>query len=395
MLTNTVAKAAGARARAYKLADQGGLHLFVAPTGTKSWRLKYRWRGREKLLTIGRFPDMPVAQARLRAAEAKELLERGIDPSASRAPASGTSFAEVARAWHVVHRKRWSDRHAADVLASLEHHAFPAIGAKPVTAIGPGELVELLDELEGEGKVETAGRLRQRLRQVFAFAITRGLVDSNPAAALGAALGGVSVPVPHAALTDPGSCRELLAACEKVAGREATRMASRFLALTAVRMEAVRGMRWSEVDWDARLWTVPAERMKLARAKKGNARFDHVVPLSTAALAVLRKAGMLTESGGRNDTLVFPGRAGDMPIAAGAIRELYVRAGFDGRHVPHGWRASFATILNEEMGEEWRAAIDLALAHSPKDRVEAAYNRSQLLDRRRMLFDRWGEMLAG
>jgi integrase len=404
MLTNAAAKAAGAQARAYKLFDGGGLFLHVAPTGTKSWRLKYRWRGREKLLVLGRFPALQVNAARIRAAEAKDKLERGIDPSAKRAADELATFTQVARAWHAVHRARWSDAHAGDVLASLELHAFPAIGERAIGAIGAAELVKLLEALEANGLVETAKRLRQRLRQIFAFAATRELVSSNPAAALGAALAGVAIATPHPALTAITGCRQLLAACEAAAARPWTRLASRFLALTAVRLEAVRGARWSEIDWHARTWTVPAARMKLARAKKGEARYDHVVPLSAAAIAVLEKAAELVadnkngcptrpESG-----LLFPGRGGTGPLAAGALRELYVRAGYAGRHVPHGWRASFSTIMNEEFGEEWRGAIDRALAHSPKDKVEAAYNRSgngQVeIDRRRAIFERWGELLA-
>lgn len=160
-------------------------------------------------------------------------------------------------------------------------------------------------------------------------------------------------------------------------------------------------MRWNEVDLVERTWTVPAARMKLKLAKKGETRFDHVVPLSTAAIEILRSAMRysqkttdLASDNIRLSDLVFPGRGGTAPIGEGAIGALYARAGFAGRHVPHGWRASFSTIMNELLGEEWRGAIDAALAHAGKDKVEAAYNRAQLLDRRRALFDRWGELLS-
>lgn len=400
MLTNAAAKAAGAQTRAYKLFDQGGLFLFVAPTGTKSWRLKYRWRSREKLLTLGRFPEIGVPRARILQAEAKAKLERGLDPGSacSRSDTSDTLEC-IARAWHAKHRGRWSAVHAADVLASLERDVFAAVGNAPIGEIGAAELVQLLEAVEARGCVETSRRLRQRLKQVFAFAQATGLRADNPAAGLGAALAGVAVSTPHPALTAIGDCRALLAACEDVDARPATRRASRFLALTAVRLDAVRGARWSEIDLEARTWTVPAARMKLARAKKGEARFDHVVPLSAAAIGVLAAAKMHRENADMHSGaasmhhLVFPGRSADAPIAAGALRELYVRAGFAGRHVPHGWRSSFSTILNEELGEEWRADIDRALAHAGMGKVEAAYNRSLQLDRRRALFDRWGALL--
>lgn len=396
MLTNAAAKAAGAQSRAYKLFDQGGLHLFVAVTGTKSWRLKYRWKGREKLLTIGRFPDVSIAQARIRAAEAKDCLARGIDPAAS---SSGTekmnSIEAVARSWYRHGRPSWSKAHAADVIGSLERHVFPAIGTLAIDAVTPPELLNVMRSVEKRGTLTTAQRLRQRLSEIFGFAIAEGLTTSDPAARLGAAMREAPPAQPHPALTDIGECRELLAACELLGARPSTLLASRFLALTAVRLEALRGMRWEEVDLKARIWTVPAARMKLARAKKeqsekGEARFDHQVPLSAAAIAVLQAA---RENGHDAHSLVFPGRSAGMPIGEGALRELYIRAGYARRHVPHGWRATFSTIMNEDLGEGWRTAIDMALAHSAKGKVEGAYNRAQLLDARRQVFDRWGELL--
>lgn len=402
MLTNAAAKAAGAQPRAYKLFDGGGLFLHVAPTGTKGWRLKYRWRGREKLLVLGRFPEMNLAQARMAREEAKAKLRDGVDPAATAARLD--TFDQVARAWHAVHRARWSAVHAGDVLASLDRDVFPTIGARPIDEIGAAELVQLLETIEASGKIETAKRLRQRLRQIFAFAKTRELVDDNPAAELGAALAGVTVSTPHPALTDIDECRALLAKCEVVPARPMTRLASRCLALTAVRLEAVRGMRWEEVedlDGPAPIWRVPAARMKLAKAKKGEERFDHIVPLSPAAVAVLREAaeiGVNTHfwvcGGDSPSGLVFPGRSKTSPIGEGALRELYIRAGYAGRHVPHGWRSSFSTILNEQLGEEWSGAIDRALAHAAMGKVEAAYNRAQMLERRRELFDRWADLLT-
>ncbi|MEO1994001.1 MAG: integrase, partial [Planctomycetaceae bacterium] len=220
-----------------------------------------------------------------------------------------------------VHRARWSAVHAGDVLASLERDAFPAIGARPIDEIGAAELVQLLETIEASGRIETAKRLRQRLRQIFAFAKTRELVDNNPAAELGAALAGVAVSTPHPALTDIDECRALLARCEAVPARPMTRLASQFLALTAVRLDAVRGMRWEEVedlDGSAPIWRVPAARMKLAKAKKCEPRFDHLVPLSPAAIDVLREAaaicGVNTHFWGcpekRPGGLIFRGRDG-------------------------------------------------------------------------------------
>lgn len=398
MLTNAVAKAAAPQSRAYKLADGGGLHLFVAPTGTKSWRLKYRHAGREKLLTIGRFPEVSLPEARVRRDMAKAQLRAGEDPGVTRIESPST-FEQLARAWYAHNLPAWSAAHAADVLGSLTRDAFPAIGARTPAAIEPNALLNVLRSVERRGRFVTAQRLRQRLSDIFAFGIAEGLADSDPAARLGAAMMEVPPARPQPALTDIADCRSLLDASKRARARISTELASRFLALTAVRLDAVRGMRWGEVedlDGAEPLWRVPAARMKLKKAKKAEERFDHLVPLSAAAVQVLREAarenGYDTHSHPA-DGLVFPGRCGASPLAEGAIGALYVRAGFAGRHVPHGWRSSFSTILNEQLGEGWSITIDRALAHSPKDKVEAAYNRAQLLVRRRELFDRWAALL--
>jgi integrase len=392
MLTNAAAKAAGAQARAYKLHDQGGLHLLVRPTGSKSWQLKYRWRGREKLLTLGQFPEVNVNCARILQAKAKQQLAAGID--AGRRAADGDTLEQLARLWYQANLPAWSTAHAEDVLASLERDIFPELGAAAAGSVTAPQLLAAIEAIAGRGCRTSAHRVRQRLAEIFAFGRARGLVCGNPAADLGAAMLSPPPARPHAALTSIEDCRDLLAACERDQARAETILASRFLALTAVRLAAVRGMRWGEVDLDARTWTVPAARMKLSRAKKDDARFDHVVPLSAAAVAVLKQVDENSGCHTRTGPLVFPGRGGG-PIAAGAIRELYDRAGFAGRHVPHGWRASFSTIMNEDLGPGWRFDIDAALGHAGKGKVEAAYNRSAQLGRRREVFDRWGAMLAG
>lgn len=390
MLTNAAAKAAGAQARAYKLHDQGGLHLLVRPTGSKSWQMKYRWRGKEKLLTLGQFPEVNVNRARILQAEAKEQLAAGVDPGGK--AAARDTLEQLARLWYQANLPGWSTAHAEDVLASLERDIFPELGSATADNIAAPQLLAAIEAIGKRGCRTTAHRVRQRLADIFAFGRARGLVTGNPAADLGAAMLSPPPARPHAALEAIEDCRALLAACDRDAARAETILASRFLALTAVRLAAVRGMVWAEVDLAARTWTVPAARMKLGREKKEDGRYDHVVPLSAAAANLL----LATRKAVAPNALVFPGRDGG-PIAAGAIRELYDRAGFAGRHVPHGWRASFSTILNEELGPDWRFDIDAALGHASKGKgkVEAAYNRSRLLDRRRTLFDRWGALLSG
>ncbi|HQS95102.1 MAG: hypothetical protein B7X90_01715 [Novosphingobium sp. 17-62-19] len=388
MLSDADLRRARLRARPYKLWDGQGLHLLIVPNGRRTWLLRSRAGGRERLVTIGTYPDVGIEEARRRA----DLARVGLPFSDA---LTSKTFEQCARDWHALHAPHWSTVHAADVLASLERDVFPAIGGEPVAEIGAPDVLSAIRAVEARGNGQTARRLRQRCAAVFGYAIAEGLrKDDNPARDIGQALLPPRLSRPHPALTSIEDCRALLMACDLFAGAsEMVRLASRFLALTAVRLDAVRGMVWDEIEQHAgvTVWRVPPARMKLAKAKKEEARFAHLVPLSQAAVAVLGRAAEL--SGSRNG-LVFRGRAQNSPIGERAILDLYAEAGFRGRHVPHGWRASFSTIMNERRPGD-RSAIDLALAHTPKDKVEAAYNRAEMLDQRHALLEEWGALLCG
>lgn len=388
-LSSAAVKAARPRSRAYKMFDERGLFLFVTPTGLRSWRLKYRIDGREKLLTLGQWPDLQLGDARDRAEQARALVAQGVDPSGTkRAAAQICTFEMVARQWHALQTEYWTERHAADVLDSLARDVFPEIGDMPIGAITTPVVLQALRAVEARGSIETARRIRQRISGVFAFAVAEGLAEQDPAAIVGKALRPAPPVRPQPALIDIEDARALLDACERAGGPPIIRQASRFLALTAVRMGALLGARWDEfadLDGAAPLWRVPATRMKLKKARKADPANDHLVPLCRQAVAILKA---VRENGhGARSPAVFPIR----PAAIGA---LYARAGYAGRHVPHGWRASFSTILNEHFPLE-RGTIDMALAHVQKGQSESegAYNRAQLLAQRRDLFQRWGDML--
>jgi integrase len=410
MLTNATVKAARPGARPLKMFDAGGLYLYVRPSGRRTWRMKYRHQRREKLLTFGDFPDMGLGDARELRDQARAQLRRGEDPAAAAAEAKAAAIASaeqqdvtfegVARRWFERRKGRWSTKHAEDVIGSLERHVFPAIGARPVDEVTAPLVLSALQLVEEAGAIETARRLRPRISGVFRLAMLDGLVKADPAAAVTDELMPAPAQQRQPALGSIGEARELLAAVDQVDAGEITKLASMFLALTGVRLDSLRGALWTEfedLDLDGTfvgplrpLWRVPAARMKLTQIRKADPAADHLVPLSAQAVEILRELRDL----GRGSELVFPGRGRCRPIGEAAIGDLYDRAGYAGRHVPHGWRATFSTILNERFPLE-RALIDQALAHSPKDKVEAAYNRAQQLARRRHLFQRWADLLLG
>ncbi len=403
MLTTSAVKAARPKSRPYKIVDERGLHLAVAPTGTKSFRLRFRWQGQEQLLTIGQWPEITLDAARARAEAAREQLGRGVDPRRIRA---AVTFEVAARDWHTRRQIDWTPVHAGDVLDSLVADVFPAIGRDELAAIDSPAVLRVIRAIERRGAIATAHRVRQRISDVFAHAISEGWCAVDPAAVVGRAITRAPAARHHPALTTAAEVRELLCAVDQLRAVEATKLASRFLALTAVRLAAVRGARWCEIEdlnGDAPLWRVPAARVKLRADKKLDAGNDHLVPLSPAAVAVLRSILDQEAKGAENldfppDRLIFTGRESNKPIGERAIGDLYDRAGFSGRHVPHGWRASFSTILNEEQPHA-RGAIDRALGHVLKHedgtvaKVEAAYNRTHQLAARRALLDRWSEIL--
>jgi len=389
MLTNAAVKAARPRPAAYKMADGDGLVLNVAPTGTKSWRLRFRLGGREQTLSIGQWPEISLDAARARRDTARAAIARGEDPRRLEVE----TFEAAARAWHAHQAEGWSDVHAGDVLASLERDAFPAIGAIALDSVTRPMVLELLKRIERRGAAETARRLRQRIEGVFAFARAEGWCSIDNPADVGEALAALRVTTRQPAIVDIGELRELLAAIDALEATDIAKLAALFLALTAVRSAAVIGMQWDELedlDGPEPLWRIPAARMKLGVARKRDSSNDHLVPLAPRAVAVLRCARRALEA--EPDRYA---RARVFPIGTGAIGELHVRAGYGDRHVPHGWRAAFSTILNEAFPGD-RLAIDRALAHQPEDmtKVEGVYNRAQFLERRRFLYEHWAELLT-
>ncbi|WP_024900281.1 tyrosine-type recombinase/integrase [Brucella rhizosphaerae] len=394
MLTEAQIKKAKATEKPYKLSDSKGLFLLVSNSGSKLWRFRYQRDGKEHLLSLGSYPDLSLSDARDLRDEKRKIVKSGGDPKLApiRLPSSvsGLTFETLAREWFELQRPMWVKRHADDVIDSLESRVFPHIGSKHPDDISAPDVLKLLREIE-KTAIETAKRVRQRISSVYVYGISSGQASNDPAHIVKGALAPLRKSKQPAVITLK-EAREVLSKAEAETAHPVTKLAMRLLALTAVRPGTLITTPWTEfadLDKENPVWHIPASRMKLKLEHKDDARRDHLVPLSKQAIEVIEAAKK--ESWGA--TYVFPNvRHRFKPMSENALSYLLKRAHLSGVHVPHGWRSTFSTIMNEHYPND-RAVIDLMLAHVPKDKVEAAYNRAMHLGRRRELAQLWADLL--
>jgi integrase len=407
MLTDVQAKRAKPADKPYKLADGGGLFLLVAPTGSRSWRMKYRVGKKEKLLTFGLYPEVSLVAARAEREKAKAALREGRDPAvekkqaaAARTIGASNTFEACARAWHELNKPRWSEVHAGNVIDSLENDLFPAIGSLPIKDVTEALLLDALRKVERRGAIETAHRIRQRASDVFAYAAAGGMRTGDPAAVVKSLLKPKPKASKQPALTNLAECRQLIVDVEAERASPITKLANRLIALTAVRSAVQRHCRWTELeglDGPAPIWRVPPGTMKLALRLKDDIEFEHIVPLSRQAVETIEAIRPLTG----HLPFLFPNdRHAHRPMSENAVRALIIRAGegiYKHRHCPHGWRSSFSSLMNEWRRREGRPddreVINLMLAHVAEDKVEGAYNRAAHMERRTELAQIWADMI--
>lgn len=385
-LTDPATKAAKPGEKPYKLADAGGLYLEVFPNGSRYWRLKYRHAGKEKRLALGVYPAVTLAEARKKAAAAKKLLEAGEDPAATmtkrekkRAARLKTenSFEAVAREWWAHKKGHWTPDHADRILGSLEADAFPALGHRPIAEITPPEVLDVVRTVERRGALDVASRIQQRIKAVFRYAIQTGRASYNPSAELAGVL--MTRKVQHREALSREALPDFVKKLEGYPGTPEVKQALKLLMLTFVRPGELRGARWEEFDLDAKVWRIPGERMKM--------KSPHLVPLSRQALDVLETLRPLT---GRY-ALVFPGANDrERPISENTLNDaIRKRLGFAA--TSHGFRATASTILNEAGFRP--DAIERQLAHVERNKVRAAYHRSEYLEDRARMMQAWADYL--
>lgn len=383
-LTDTAIRAAKASEKQQKLFDGSGLFLLVFPSGSKVWRFKYRFQGREKLISLGAYPAVGLKDARDKASEARKLLGGGKDPSAERQQSRllhRNTFEIIAREWHEKQAPGWTVGHAANVLRRMETNIFPYIGAKPIGAITATELLALVRRIEARDAVTVARMTRSLCSGVFRYAVMTGRADRDPAADIRGAIAAHAT-TNRAAITDPEKVGVLLRAIDDYTGAFAVRCALKFMALTFCRPIEILHAEWQEFDFGDKLWRIPAAKMKTSR--------DHLVPLSPQAIAVLEE--MRPYSG--EEQYVFPGlRAGRPTMRSQTLLLALRRMGFDRTETSaHGFRAMASTLLNEQGYPP--DVIERQLAHVPGNQVRAAYNRAEYLPERRKMMDAWAEYLT-
>lgn len=403
MLTDLTCRKAKAKDAAYQLHDSGGLFLYVTKAGFRSWRFKYRFHGKEKRLTFGGYPEVSLPKARELRDQAREKVREGIDPGVDRkqraaeaALQAENTFKAVAMAWHTAQKRLWKPRYAEQVLQRFENDVFPLIGTLPTRAISAALVLQVIRAIEAREAHEMAHRVRQHISDVFVFAIASGWAEDDPAHVVRKALT-PTAPRLRPAVTKLAAAQRVLAKTEGQSAYAVTKLAARLLALTAARPGVIRMAAPEEfeaLETAAPIWRVPAAKMKLTRERRIDSTYEFVIPLSRQAVEVVRVALELV---GPTAPLLFPStRDFHAPISDNTLSKFYRDAGLRGVHVPHGWRATFSTLMNElaadEDREEDRDIIDMMLAHV-RNGVEAAYNRAAYMKRRREIGQRWADML--
>ncbi|HBY1596840.1 TPA: DUF4102 domain-containing protein, partial [Klebsiella pneumoniae] len=362
-------------AKAYTLGDGQGLSLLIEPNGSKSWRFRYRYAGKPKMISLGVYPTITLADARSRRDDARKLVAEGKNPSEVRKEQkialqteSESAFEKIATEWHQMKSTKWSEGYASDIMEAFKNDIFPYIGARPVGEIKPLELLNVLRKIEKRGALEKMRKVRQRCSEVFRYAIATGRAEFNPAADLSSAL--EVHQSNHFPFLKADEIPGFLCALEGYTGSRIVQIATKLLMITGVRTIELRAALWSEFDLDNAIWEIPAERMKMRRS--------HLVPLSTQALDLLNELKMMTG----NYRYVFPGRNDpNKPMSEASINQVIKRIGYGGKVTGHGFRHMMSTILHEHGFESsW---IELQLAHVDKNSIRGTYNHAQYIEKRK------------
>ncbi|MCS6715724.1 tyrosine-type recombinase/integrase [Proteus terrae] len=373
-LTDIQIRKANPKEKPYTLNDGNGLSLLVEPNGSKGWRFRYRFAGKPKMISLGVYGQVTLAEARKKRDEAKKQLAENINPSDARKSekialryATENTFYAVAMEWHSSKCSTWSDGYASEILRCFENDIFPYIGKRPIDQIAPLELLAVLQKIEKRGALEQANKIRRRCGEVFRYAVITGRVKYNPAPDLAGAMN--KPETKHFPFLREDEIPDFVKALNNYQGSKITKYATQLLMLTGVRTVELRLAEWSEFDFDNAIWEIPKERMKKRR--------PHLVPLSPQVIAILNELKVITGY----YPLLFPGR-NDVrkPISEASINKVIEKIGYKGRLTGHGFRHMMSTILHEKGFDS--AWIELQLAHVDKNSIRGIYNHALYLENR-------------
>ncbi len=386
-LTDTAIRKAKPGEKPIRMFDGGGLYLEIPPSGSKLWRLKYRYAGKEKRLAFGSYPDITLAEARERRDQARKLLANGVDPSEQKKAQksasherAANSFEVIAREWLEKNMHRWAESHSSRLLQRLENDAFPWIGGRPIAEITPPELLAVIRRIEARGTLDTAHRVRGDCGQVFRYAVATGRAERDPSADLRGALPPITQDH-FASITEPAAVGELMRAIDAFRGTFIVQCALRLAPMLFVRPGELRLAEWKGFDLDKAEWRYLVTKTKT----------DHLVPLSTQAVAILREIEPLSGHG----RYVFPGaRDPQRAMSDAAINAALRRMGYDTKTeiTGHGFRAMARTILHEELHHK-PEVIEHQLAHAVSDTLGTAYNRTKFIKERKVMMQEWADYL--
>lgn len=397
-LTDAKIRAAKPDEKPYKLADSGNMFLLVHPNGSRYWRLRYRFLGKEKTLALGVYPEVSLSEAREKRDTARKLIAEGTDPCEQKrirrsVPETAQTFEGIARQWHKGNKK-WSASHSEKILKSLETHVFPFIGSRDITTLRTPDLLVPVKAAEAKEIYEIAARLQQRITAIMRYAAQSGIISYNPAVDMAGAL--TTVKRQHRPALALNRISELLERLDTYRGQPLTRLATKLTLLIFIRSSELRFARWSEIDFRKAMWTIPPERKPIEGVKysyRGSKmRTEHLVPLSTQALEILKE--IHTISG--EYELIFTGDHNPWkPMSENTVNNALRLMGYDTKVdvCGHGFRAMACSSLIES-GLWSRDAVERQMSHQERNGVRAAYiHKAEFLDELRLMLQWWGDFL--
>jgi len=398
-LTDTKVRSAKPEAKEYSLVDGDGMFMLIHPNGSKYWRFRFRFGGKQHLMAFGVYPETSLADARQKREEARRLVAAGVDPREHKRAVKEEqakeviTFESVARDWHASNQK-WSESHSGRVLKSLEDNLFDAIGKRNIAELKTRDLLIPIKAVEMSGRLEVAARLQQRTTAIMRFAVQSGLIDYNPAQEIAGAV--ATVKRQHRAALELNRIPELLHRIDTYTGRPLTRLAVELTLLVFIRSSELRFARWSEVDFDTAMWTIPGEREPLEGVKHSHRgskmRTPHLVPLSRQALTILEQIKSM--SGNRE--LIFVGDHDPRkPMSENTVNKALRVMGYDTKVevCGHGFRTMACSSLIES-GLWSKDAVERQMSHQERNSVRAAYiHKAEHLGERRLMVQWWADYL--